>query len=304
MLADCFRRAGLSKARFAVQQRWHLTRRSNRSLRGLAIGTMIPFALSTCGKSEPSYESISTVGRNYLPYNLAGFTITDQFGHSASGGGDLEPGAGGGKLSCCYALKGTQFKVEWQYYDVDQWHRGDKRKFDAEATATLAPTKEPDEIGDRILEVHFYPDRHVELRFPAGITDSARLPMVDVIRALLNKHGEALADRYENPYGETDRRIARVVAQAWLKYRLTDERDLEQYACFALLVNPAFDADPLVQSIIQTNKGTPGALAAKLDTLPPAILNALKSNHFEAVPVPRIAEGLLPPPIEESHDAG
>ncbi len=263
----------------------------------VAVASALCVALNACGKSEPRYESISTVGRNYMPYNMAGFTITDQFGNSATGGGDLEPGAGGGKLSCCYALKGTQFKVDWDYYDVDQWHAGDKRKFHAEASVTLAPTKEPADIGDRILELHFYPDRHVELTFPAGITDSPAFPMVDVMRAMLKKHGDALDKRYDNPYGETYRRIARVVAAAWLKYRLIDERDLEQYAYFALLVNPAFDENPAIQKILQQTRSTPGAFAKALDALSPGVMKELKSGHFSAVPVPTIPEGLLPPPI-------
>ncbi|CAE6792730.1 hypothetical protein LMG22931_05032 [Paraburkholderia nemoris] len=31
------------------------------------------------------------------------------------------PGSGEGSLSCCYALKGTEFIVRWDYYDADQW---------------------------------------------------------------------------------------------------------------------------------------------------------------------------------------
>ncbi|CAM2143708.1 conserved hypothetical protein [Paraburkholderia tropica] len=269
----------------------------------VAVASALCVALNACGKSEPSYSSISTMALNYMPYNLAGFTITDQFGHEVSSGGDNEPGGGGG-VSCCYALKGTQFKVSWNYYDANQWHAGDEKTFHAETTVTLPDSPEPTRIGDRILAVHFYPDRHVELEFPASIMPNSRLPVVDVVRAMQQKHGDALDHRYDDTEGDADRRIARAVAQAWIKYRLTDERDLEQYAYFALLINPDFDAHPAVQKIIQADKAKPGALAASLQGLQPAVLKALKNKQFAKVPVPAIPDGLVPPPREAYQHAG
>ncbi|MFP3795372.1 hypothetical protein [Paraburkholderia tropica] len=272
--------------------------------RRLACVSLMLVSLAACGKSEPVYTSISAIGRNYLPYNLSGFTVSDQFGNKVSVGGDLAPGGGGGSVSCCYALKGTQFDVSWSYYDADQWHAGDEKTFHATAKATLPATQQPEKIGDRILQVHFYPDHHVELQFPAGIMDPSQLPVVDVARAMFMKHQDALDKRYDDTSGESLRRISRVVAQAWLKYRLSDERDLEQYTYYALLVNPQFDAHPAVQKLIQDDKTKPGALAAALDALPASVKKQLKGGHFATVPVPSVPDGLLPPPRETYDHAG
>lgn len=41
-------------------------------------------SLSACGKSEPTYSGISVLGRNFLPYNMSGFTITDAYRERAA----------------------------------------------------------------------------------------------------------------------------------------------------------------------------------------------------------------------------
>ncbi|RQV10683.1 DUF3304 domain-containing protein, partial [Burkholderia cenocepacia] len=71
--------------------------------------------------AEPIYRGVSIMGLNYTPFNLSEFTIRDKYGNRASGGGDLPPGTGAGSLSCCYKLKGTEFTVEWEIYDQDEF---------------------------------------------------------------------------------------------------------------------------------------------------------------------------------------
>lgn len=261
---------------------------------------MLLVSMAACSKSEPIYTSVSTEGLNYLPYNLARFTITDQFGNKARGGGDLEPGAGEGSIACCYLLKGTDFKVQWTYYDADDWRPGEQvKKQQAEASVSLPPTAVPDSIGSRILEVHFYPDRHVELAFPGQMLGSTRLPIVDVSRDLTKRYGGQLDKRYQDNDAQLHRRISKAVAQAWLKYRFTDRSDLEQYVYYVLLVNPRFDAHPEVQRLIQSSKARPGAFAKAVTVLPPAVGKELASNRFKAVSVPSIPAGLLPISREE-----
>jgi hypothetical protein len=262
---------------------------------------MVFVAMAACGKPEPTYTSVSTKALNYLPYNLVRFTITDQFGNTARGGGDLEPGAGEGSIACCYLLKGTDFKVQWTYYDADDWRPGEQvKKQQAEASVLLPPATMPDSIGSRILEVHFYPDRHVELSFPGQILGSTRLPIVDVSRGLTERYARRLEQRYEDNDAQLHRRISRVVAQAWLKYRFTNRSDLEQYVYYVLLANPRFDAHPEVQKLIQSTKVRPGAFAKAVETLPPAVAKELGTEQFRAVSVPSISTGLLPPPREEN----
>ncbi|QVN19932.1 hypothetical protein [Burkholderia pyrrocinia] len=252
-------------------------------------------AVAACGKSEPTYSGISVIGRNYLPYNMSGFTITDAFGNKASGGGDDPPGAGSGSVKCCYKLKGTEFVVKWNYYDVDQWHKGDKQMFHGETKVSMPQSQLPDEVGSRILEVHFFPDQHVEFQFPGQLLDDARLPIVDVVR-WMKQYQSQLDKRYDEREDQQFRRVARVVAVAWLKYRLTDLDDLKQYAYFGLLVNDRFDAHPEVQHILQTAVGQPGLFAKSMQALPKSVSSELRSDKFEAVAVPAVAAGLLPPP--------
>ncbi|MBR8512109.1 MULTISPECIES: DUF3304 domain-containing protein [Burkholderia cepacia complex] len=269
----------------------------------ILAGCLLVTAMIACGKSEPAYSGISVMGRNYLPYNMNGFTITDAYGNKASGGGDDPPGAGGGSVKCCYKLKGTEFVVKWNYYDVDQWHKGNKQMFHAETKVSMPQSQSSDDVGSRILEVHFFPDRHVEFEFPGKMLDDARLPIVDVVR-WAKRYQTQLDKRYDEREDQQFRRIARVVASAWLKYRLTDRDDLEQYAYYALLVNSRFDAHPEVQRILQTAAGKPGTFAKSMQSLPKRVLFSLSNDAFEAVAVPAISDGLLPPPRVEDAPHG
>lgn len=244
------------------------------------------------------------MGRNYLPYNMNGFTITDAYGNTASGGGDDPPGAGGGSVTCCYKLKGTEFTVKWKYYDADRWTMEDSHMQLAETKVVMPQSPIPETVGSRIFEIHFYPDRHVEFQFPGELLDDSRVPVVDVSRWMSKHHQEQLDKKYDDTDGQSHRRIARVVAEAWLKYRLTDRNDLEQYTYFNLLVNRRFDAHPEVQRTLQTAGNKPGAFAKSMQSLPKNVLSELRSGSFKPVAVPSIPDGLLPPPRVEEKPHG
>ncbi len=265
-------------------------------------GCLLVAAMTACGKSEPTYAGISVIAHNYLPYNLDGFTITDAYGNKAGGGNSL-PGGGGG-VTCCYKLKGTDSTVVWNYVDVDQWHNGNEETLHAEAKVTMPQAQVPEMVGERILEVHFYPDRHIEFQFPGALLHESRIPMVDVSRWMASHYQAQLDKRYDEREDQQYRRIARVVAAAWLKYRLTDIDDLEQYAYFELLVNSRFDAHPSVQQILKTTSGKPGTFAKSMQSLPKSVLSTLSDDAFEAVAVPAISEGLLPPRRTENARRG
>jgi len=261
------------------------------------IALVLMLSVGACGKSEPTYSGISITSQNYLPYNLEGFSITDKYGNKASGGGDDPPGGGGGSLTCCYKLKGVRFTVKWNYYDADQWTMSDSHMQHAETTVLMPPSKSPGDVGARILEVHFFPDRHVELQFPGGLLDDSRIPIVDVSRWMTDHYREKLAEKFDDNWAEEHRRISRVVAAAWLKYGLVNLNDLEQYTYFDLLINERFDSHPEIQRLLQITKNASGELAKHLQTLAPSVLSELKSNKFAPVPVPAIPDGFLPPPL-------
>jgi len=255
-----------------------------------------------CGKSEPVYSGISVQGFNYLPYNLEDFTVTDAYGDKAGGGGDNPPGAGEGSFTCCYKLKGTEFTVKWSYYDADQWTMEDSHIQHAEAKVTM-PSPVPDKIGTRILNVHFYPDHHVEMAFPGKMLGDTRMPIVEVSK-WMDRYQAQLDKRYDDNWAELHRRISRSFASAWLKYRLTDQADFEQFVYFDLLVNDHFDAHPEVQRILRATRSKPSQFSQAMQALPSQVLAELKSNQFKHVSVPVIPGGLLPPPrANENADA-
>ncbi|CAB3736157.1 hypothetical protein LMG24238_06201 [Paraburkholderia sediminicola] len=204
------------------------------------------------------------------------------------------PGSGEGSLSCCYALKGTEFIVRWDYYDADQWQAGNKELLHAETKVSMPPSQIPEPMGDRILEVHFYPDRHVELVFPGALLGSTRISASDVTRWMFDHYHKQLDLLYPDRDDQQFRRIAREVAIGWLKYQLTDTNDLEQYAYYSLLINERFDSHPEVQKILQSTRSLPGKFSDAMIGLPTKTVSALKQNKFQPVVVPNLPDGLLP----------
>ncbi|WP_439889628.1 DUF3304 domain-containing protein [Ralstonia sp. 25C] len=247
----------------------------------------VTLALAGCDafSSEPTYRGFSVAGMNYTPYNLSEFKIHDKYGNTASGGGDLMPGAGEGSTTCCYKLKGTDFTVDWEVYDADEAIK----EIDAQkpiqtihktTSVHFPPTKVEGGAGDAMLAVHFYPDDHIEFEFRHDLRGS-RIAYDDVWDWMRKTHDQLL-----NPNDEDDsvvfRRTARIAAQGWLKYRFSDTSDLQQYSYFFLL-NPKFDQHPAVQSILQETKGQPGAFGAAMQKLPDAVVREIKTNRFDHV---------------------
>ncbi|KVP93282.1 hypothetical protein WJ96_15075 [Burkholderia ubonensis] len=234
--------------------------------------------------SEPTYRGVSVMGLNYTPFNLSEFTIRDKYGNRASGGGDLPPSAGAGSLSCCYKLKGTSFTVDWEVYDQDEFMKDPYapiKKIHKRTEVRFPPTKVVGGAGEVVLAVHFYPDDHVEFEFRNDMSGT-RIDYTEVDHWLQTKYGKAV-----NPDDEdmavAFRRTARVASQGWLKYRLTDSKDLEQYVYYTLLVNPKFDEHPAVQRILQETNGKPGAFGTAMQSLPDAVVREIKGSRF--VPV-------------------
>jgi hypothetical protein len=133
--------------------------------------------------------------------------------------------------------------------------------------------------GDVVMAAHFYPDYHVELEFRNDLSGS-RIDYSEVHYWLKTKYGTA-AKIDDLNWAAAFRRTARVASQGWLKYRLTDTNDLEQYVYFSLIVNPQFDEHPAVRRILRDVKGKPGAFGAAMQKLPYTVVQEIKNNHFE-----------------------
>jgi hypothetical protein len=231
----------------------------------------------------PTYSGISVEGMNYTPFNLYRFTIRDKYGNRAGGGGDLMPGAGAGRLSCCYKLKGTDFTVNWEVYDADEAIKAIHAKKPIESIHKVTQVHFPKttisgDAGEVVLAAHFYPDDHVEFEFRNDLSGS-RINYSAVDHWFQTKYETA-----PNPDGLDEasafRRTARVAAQGWLKYRLTDTADLKQYVYYTLIVNPKFDEHPAVQHILQETNGRPGAFGAAMQKLPDSLVHEIKNNRL------------------------
>ncbi|HDR9511320.1 TPA: hypothetical protein QDC03_006529 [Burkholderia cepacia] len=232
--------------------------------------------------SEPTYRGVSIMGLNYTPFNLSGFTIRDKYGNRASGGGDLPPGAGAGRLSCCYKLKGTDFTVDWEVYDQDEFMKDPYapiKKIHKTTEVKFPPTKVRGGAGEDVLAVHFYPDDHIEFEIRNDMSGT-RIDYTEVDYWFQTKYGKA-ANPDDADMAVAFRRTARVASQGWLKYRLADTKDLEQYVYYTQLVNPKFDEHPVVQRILKETEGKPGAFGAAMESLPNAVVQEIKSDRFE-----------------------
>jgi hypothetical protein len=234
--------------------------------------------------SEPTYGGLSIEGFNYTPYNLDRFVVTDKYGNTASGGGDLMPGAGQGRLSCCYKLKGTDFTIDWYVYDADLAIKaiGAHRPIQDIHKITqvhLSPREVQSSAGTRTLGLHFYPDDHIEFEFRNDL-QGTRIEYAEIDEWLVRKQGKTFdPDSWDD--AAAFRQTARIASTGWTKHRLTNTRDLEQYVYYTLLVNPKFDEHPAVQKILSETKGKPGAFGAAMEALSAPVVEELKSNKFE-----------------------
>ena len=232
--------------------------------------------------SEPTYRGVSIMGLNYTPFNLSEFTIRDKYGNRAGGGGDLPPGTGAGSLSCCYKLKGTEFTVEWEIYDQDEFMKDPYAPIKTIHKTTevkFPPTKVKGGAGEDVLAVHFYPDDHIEFEIRNDMSGT-RIDYTEVDDWLQTKYGRA-ANPDDDDMFVAYRRTARIAAQGWLKYRLTDTVDLEQYVYYRQLVNSKFDEHPVVQRILKETKGKPGAFGAAMQSLPDTVVQEIKRGRFD-----------------------
>ncbi|MCA3194602.1 MAG: hypothetical protein INH12_31580 [Cupriavidus sp.] len=228
--------------------------------------------------SAPTYGALSIAGFNYTPYNLDRFVVTDKFGNRASGGA-LLPGAGEGRLSCCYKLKGTEFTVTWNVVDQDEFLKdpyGPLPEIHKTAHVHFPPTAVKGDLGERVLGLHFYPDDHVEFEFRTDL-GGTRIFYAEVWDWLRKTHGK-LINPSKDEDGVVFRRTARLAAGGWIKYHFTDTKDLEQYVYYTLL-NPNFDQHPSIQKIIAETRDKPGAFGAAMAELPMSIVEALKQGN-------------------------
>lgn len=220
--------------------------------------------LAACdGWLEPSYGGLTAIAFNYTPLNIDDVRVKDAYGNSAYAGGG-PPGSGEGSFSCCWKLKGREMTIEWTTYVRGNSDNPEKRT----AKATI-----PEDDSGKYLNVHIYPDDHVELEINNKMLGGGRINFYEIDRLLMKKPEMQGKDPLKFMF------ISAVsIGDAWKKYGLTDTDDLASYAYLQLFIHPDFDKEPDFLELLQTNKGSPGGFFAAVESMPQSRLQKLKSD--------------------------
>ncbi|MGV2894562.1 hypothetical protein ACNPPY_02125 [Achromobacter sp. AGC78] len=234
------------------------------------IGVLIWLGLLAGCNGEPTYSGVSFITYNYTPWNLEPVNLSDASGNEVSSS-ILAPGGGAGRVSCCYAFKGTDFTVSWSGGDPDLIRKHmfddkfDEVMFKKETSVHFPATKMPDGDGTLILELHIYPDEHMELALSRNLAGNARIPIVETTRWLYRNHRDELVG-YEHPAQLNDV-ISKVTKQAWMRYRIEDAEDMRGYMYLYFLVASDFDKDADISAMLKAPNRKPGDFGRAVATL-------------------------------------
>lgn len=249
--------------------------------KGLMAALLWVTMLAGCN-SEPSYQGVSFVVYNYTPWDLAHVQVQDDDGQKASSG-SVVPGGGEGAVACCYSLRGTEFVVHWRGADGREMQKnfGDEAKLDAlffqkETVVNFPPTQKPPGDGPVYLELHIYPDEHMEMALTRKLLGQVRIPIVETTRWLYKTHREAF-DSYRSS-GEVQRVLAKVARRAWVEYRIQDLEDMKQYMRLYFTVASNFDDAPAIAAILKRPDRKPGDFARAVAALAPDALAGIRAT--------------------------
>ena len=114
-------------------------------------------------------RAVTMVGYNYTDRPIGIFSV------NGVGGSNVFVNGGGASFSCCVDVTvGKPAKIEWVYHRTEkQYNAG--IPIESHAATVIVPA--PEAPAADYLEVHFYPDNHVELalvKFPG----KRRLPKI------------------------------------------------------------------------------------------------------------------------------
>lgn len=117
------------------------------------------FMLSACSAEDK--RNVTLVGYNYTERPIFSFSV------NGAGGGNIFVNGGGASFSCCGEVTiGKPVEIKWEYSYTKKQYDAGLREENHTATATVPLPEVPEA---EYLEVHFYPDHHVELalvKFP------------------------------------------------------------------------------------------------------------------------------------------
>ncbi|CAB3909959.1 DUF3304 domain-containing protein [Achromobacter animicus] len=249
-------------------------------MRKALAGMLLWFGLLTGCNAEPTYQGVSVITYNYTPWDLESVQIADAFGGVAASG-MIPSGGGEGSVSCCYSLKGTDFRIKWRGGDADLMRKHmydgkfDDVIFTKETKARLQDQGPPPGDGPVILELHIYPDEHMELALSRQLLGQVRIPIVETTRWLYKHHKEEL-ENYRSIH-ELRYVLAKVTKQAWTRYRIEDEGDMRGYMYLYFVVASDFDKDAQIAALLKDPARKPGAFGSAVMSLPAEKIAQLKA---------------------------
>ena len=113
----------------------------------------VALLLSACNSQDTL--SVTLVGYNYTERPIYTFSV------NGGGGSNIFVGGGGAKMSCCTEITvGQPVEIKWVYSATEKQYLAGLRKENYSTTVIVPPPTVPEA---EYLEVHFYPDHHVEL---------------------------------------------------------------------------------------------------------------------------------------------
>ncbi len=230
---------------------------------------------------EPVYKGLSVVTYNYTPWDLDWIQIRDVDGRKASSGA-IGSGGGEGSVTCCYTLKGTDFTVEWSGVDGEEAIKHltdgkmDELVFKKNTEVHFSPAEIPKGDGPVYLELHIYPDEHMEMALSRTLIGQTRIAIADTADWLYEKHRDAFED-YRDIY-EVIRVLGKVTKTAWTRYRIEEKQDLQQYMLFYFTVSSSFDADPEIAKTLSAPGRKPGEFAQVMMALPKEKVERLRKT--------------------------
>jgi len=250
-------------------------------MRKALVGVLLCLGLVAGCKAEPTYQGVSVVTYNYTPWDLTSVRIADAFG-GVAGSGMIRSGGGEGSVSCCYTLKGTDFTVKWKGGDADLMRKHmfdgkfDEVIFAKETTVHLPSQDAPPGDGPVILELHIYPDDHMELALSRKLLGQVRIPIVDTVRWLYGNHRDELVG-YKSIHELADV-LPKVVKQAWTNYRIEESGDMRAYMYLYFTVASDFYKDAEIAGILKDPNRNPGDFGKAVGALPEEKLAQLKAS--------------------------
>ncbi len=254
-------------------------------MRRALVGVLLCLGLLAGCNAEPTYQGVSVVTYNYTPWDMTSVRIADAFG-GVAGSGMIRSGGGEGSVSCCYTLKGTDFTVKWKGGDADLMRKHmfdgkfDEVIFAKETTVHLPSQDAPPGDGPVILELHIYPDEHMELALSRQLLGQVRIPIPDTTRWLYEHHRKELAG-YEDIH-ELRYVLAKVAKQAWVRYRIEEAEDMRAYMYLYFVVASDFNKDAEIAALLNDGGRKPGEFWRRVAGIPESTLARIKASGAPA----------------------